>query len=81
MTNGATRSPKLSTATSDVVHSGSILMPSLVCPIQILVSLLKSAIRRPGWGLALARILNIGASSCPHLQFGTRETTARQTYS
>src|ERR1700722_13777143 len=41
----------------DVVHSGSFLMSALFCPIWILVSLLKSAIHRPGWGLALARIL------------------------
>jgi hypothetical protein len=43
-------------STWDVVHSGSILMSSLVSPIWILVSLLKCAIH-PGWGLALARIL------------------------
>jgi hypothetical protein len=43
--------------TFDVVLSGSFLVSSLFCPIWILVSLLKSAIHRPGWGLALARIL------------------------
>ena len=43
--------------TFDVVLSGSFLVSSLLCPIWILVSLLKSAIHRPGWGLALARIL------------------------
>jgi hypothetical protein len=43
--------------TFDVVHSGSILMSTLFCPIWILISFLKSAIRRPGWGLAVARIL------------------------
>lgn len=43
--------------TFDVVFSGSILMASIFCPIWFVVSLLKSAIRRPGWGLTLARIL------------------------
>jgi hypothetical protein len=43
--------------TLDVVHSGSFLVSVLFCPIWILVSLAKSAIHRPGWGLALARIL------------------------
>jgi hypothetical protein len=43
--------------TFDVVLFGSILMSYVLCPIWILVSLLKSAIHRPGWGLALARIL------------------------
>jgi hypothetical protein len=43
--------------TFDVVLFGSVLMSYVLCPIWILVSLLKSAIHRPGWGLALARIL------------------------
>jgi hypothetical protein len=43
--------------TFDVVLSGSFLVATLVCPIWILVSLPKSAIHRPGWGLALARVL------------------------
>jgi hypothetical protein len=43
--------------TFDVVLSGSFLVATLVCPIWILVSLLKSAIQRPGWGPALTRIL------------------------
>jgi hypothetical protein len=43
--------------TFDVVLSGSILMSYVLCPIWILVSLLKSAIQRPGWGLTLVRIL------------------------
>jgi hypothetical protein len=42
--------------TFDVVLTGSILMSSILCPIWMLVSLLKSAINRPGWGLAVARI-------------------------
>jgi hypothetical protein len=46
-----------SVLTFDVVLFGSILMSSIFCPIWILVSLLKSAIHRPGWGFALARIL------------------------
>jgi hypothetical protein len=41
----------------DVAFSGSILFSSILCPIWILVSLLKSTIHRPGWGLALVRIL------------------------
>ncbi len=43
--------------TWDAVYSGSFLASTLFCPIWIFVSLLKSAIRRPGWGLAVARIL------------------------
>jgi hypothetical protein len=35
---------------------GSCLTSMLVCPIWFLVSLLKNAIERPGWGLALVRI-------------------------
>jgi hypothetical protein len=42
--------------TFDVLLSGSVLMSYILCPIWILVSLLKSAINRPGWGLTLARI-------------------------
>jgi hypothetical protein len=40
----------------DGVHSASFLTSWIFCPIWILVSLLKSAIHRPGWGLALVRI-------------------------
>lgn len=40
----------------DVAFSGSMLFSTLFCPIWFLVSLLKNAIQRPGWGLALARI-------------------------
>ena len=35
---------------------GSFLMSMIFCPIWFLVSLLKNAIERPGWGLALVRI-------------------------
>ena len=31
-------------------------MSSIFCPIWLLVSLLKNAIERPGWGLALVRV-------------------------
>ncbi len=41
----------------DVGFCGSTLMSTIFCPIWILVSLLKNAIHRPGWGLALVRIL------------------------
>ena len=37
----------------DGALSGSYVMSVLVCPIWFLVSLLKNAIERPGWGLAL----------------------------
>jgi hypothetical protein len=40
----------------DGALTGSYLMSTLVCPIWFLVSLLKNAIERPGWGLALVRI-------------------------
>ena len=36
--------------TFDLVLSGSFLVATLVCPIWIVVSLIKSAIHRPGWG-------------------------------
>ncbi len=42
--------------TLDVVLSGSILMASVFCPIWVLVSILRSAFVRPGWGIALARV-------------------------
>lgn len=50
--------------TFDVVLFGSILMSSIFCPIWIFVSLLKSAIRRPNWRLALARILIPALTLC-----------------
>lgn len=34
----------------------SYLMSGLFCPIWFLLSLLKNAIERPGWGLALVRV-------------------------
>ena len=40
----------------DAAYFGSIMFSSVVCPIWTLVSLLKNAIERPGWGLALVRI-------------------------
>lgn len=40
----------------DVAYFGSTFLSSVFCPIWILVSLLKNAIQRPGWGLALVRI-------------------------
>jgi len=41
---------------SDAATDGSFLLSSMVCPIWFLVSVLKNAIQRPGWGLALLRI-------------------------
>jgi hypothetical protein len=38
------------------VLNGSFLLSFLVCPIWFLVSVLKNAIQRPGWRLALIRI-------------------------
>ena len=35
---------------------GSLVMSMIFCPIWLLVSLVKNAIERPGWGLALVRI-------------------------
>jgi hypothetical protein len=35
---------------------GSVLMSMLVCPVWFLLSLIKNAVERPGWGLALARL-------------------------
>ena len=40
----------------DVVLSGSFLMAFCFCPIWFLVSVLKNAIQRPSWKLALLRI-------------------------
>ena len=40
----------------DVVLTGSFCMSYLFCPIWFLVSILKNAIQRPGWWLALVRI-------------------------
>jgi tetratricopeptide (TPR) repeat protein len=40
----------------DVGLEGSCLISLMVCPIWFLVSILKNAIQRPGWRLALLRI-------------------------
>ncbi len=40
----------------DAGIDGSCLMSLMVCPIWLLVSVLKNAIQRPGWRLALLRI-------------------------
>jgi hypothetical protein len=40
----------------DAAFSGSFLMSFCFCPIWFLVSILKNAIQRPGWRLALLRI-------------------------
>ncbi len=40
----------------DGAFSASFLLSVLSCPIWFLVSLLKTPIERPGWGLALVRI-------------------------
>ncbi len=40
----------------DAAFSGSFLMSLIFCPIWFLASVLKNAIQRPGWRLALLRI-------------------------
>jgi hypothetical protein len=40
----------------DAAITGSFLLSFMVCPIWFLVSILKNAIQRPGWGLAIPRI-------------------------
>ena len=40
----------------DAAISGSYVMSILVCPIWFIVSILKNAIQRPGWRVALIRI-------------------------
>jgi hypothetical protein len=40
----------------DVGLTGSFLASFLVCPVWFVVAVLKNAIERPGWGLALLRI-------------------------
>jgi hypothetical protein len=40
---------------ADVAFWGSFLLSFTICPIWIFVSILKSSIQRPGWGLALVR--------------------------
>lgn len=40
----------------DVAFWGSCLLSVVVCPIWFLVSILKNAIQRPGWGIAVLRI-------------------------
>jgi hypothetical protein len=42
--------------TLDVGLSGSYGASLIFCPIWFLISLVKNAIERPGWGIALARI-------------------------
>ncbi|MHC5537640.1 hypothetical protein ACYOEI_05350 [Singulisphaera rosea] len=62
---------------------GTYLMASVFCPIWFLVSLLKNANERPGWGLALVRIgipaFTFGllwANSA--VQFGVAESNSRR---
>jgi hypothetical protein len=43
--------------TFDAALSGSFLMSILVCPVWFLVSLARNLIRRPGWKVALSRIM------------------------
>ena len=40
----------------DGVLWASFVLSVLACPVWFLLSLLKSAVERPGWGLALVRI-------------------------
>ena len=67
----------------DGALTGSYLMSSLVCPIWFLVSLLKNAIERPGWGLALVRIgipvWTLGLVSANNaVQLGVAEANAQR---
>jgi hypothetical protein len=62
---------------------GSCLMTMIFCPIWFLVSLLKNAIERPGWGLALVRIgipaLTLGlARTNNDVQLGIAEANAQR---
>jgi hypothetical protein len=41
----------------DAVFTGSFGLSFFVCPIWLLVSVLKNAIQRPGWGLSILRIM------------------------
>jgi hypothetical protein len=40
----------------DAGLTGSFLLSFIACPIWFIVSVIKNAIQRPGWGLALTRI-------------------------
>jgi hypothetical protein len=67
----------------DGALTGSYLMSTLVCPIWFLVSLLKNAIERPGWGLALVRIgipvWTLGLVSANNaVQLGVAEANAQR---
>jgi hypothetical protein len=67
----------------DGAFSGSFLMSMIFCPIWFLVSLLKNAIERPGWGLALVRIgipaLTLGLVRANNAaQLGVAETNAQR---
>lgn len=67
----------------DVVLSGSLLMSSIFCPIWFLVSLVKNAIERRGWGLALVRIgipvLTLGLVRANNaVQLGVAEANAQR---
>ena len=62
---------------------GSFVMSMIFCPIWFLVSLLKNAIERPGWGLALVRIgipaLTLGLVRANNVvQLGVADANARR---
>jgi hypothetical protein len=62
---------------------GSFVMSWIFCPIWFLVSLLKNAIERPGWGLALVRIgipaLTLGLVRANNaVQLGVAEANAQR---
>ncbi len=40
----------------DIVATGSFVMSILICPIWLIVSVVKNAIQHPGWRLAIARV-------------------------
>jgi hypothetical protein len=67
----------------DGAYFGSCLMSLLFCPFWFLLSLLKNAIERPGWGLALVRVaipaLTLGLVYVNNLvQLGVAEANARR---
>ena len=58
-------------------------MSSIFCPIWFLVSLLKNAVQRPGWRLALVRIMLPALTLClvranNAIQIGVAEKNAQR---
>lgn len=53
---GVSISGALVVLTWDAAFTGSFLLSFLACPIWFLVSIVKNAVQRPGWKLALFRV-------------------------